>query len=113
MLTTRFAVRRHLTYANVAATLALVFSMSAGALAASHYLITSTSQIKPNVRRALVVGQQEQLDLILRWIEDADKLETRDNEETKAISEHLTQLCETVDRIDAKQLTYEEYIRPC
>jgi hypothetical protein len=40
---------RHLTYANVAATLALVFSMSGGALAADHYLITSTKQIAPKV----------------------------------------------------------------
>jgi hypothetical protein len=42
-----------MTYANVAATLALVLSMGGGAVAASHYLITSTSQIKPSVRRAL------------------------------------------------------------
>ncbi len=38
-----------LTYANVVATLALVFAMSGGALAASKYLITSTKQIKPSV----------------------------------------------------------------
>jgi hypothetical protein len=46
-------MRRHVTYANVAATLALVLSMGGGVLAASHYLVTSTSQIKPSVRRAL------------------------------------------------------------
>ena len=34
--------RKHLSYANVAATLALILVMSGGALAASHYLITST-----------------------------------------------------------------------
>jgi hypothetical protein len=45
--------RRYITYANVVATLALVLSMSGGALAASHYLINSTSQINPKVRRAL------------------------------------------------------------
>ncbi len=38
-----------LTYANVVATLALVFAMSGGALAASKFLITSTKQIKPSV----------------------------------------------------------------
>jgi hypothetical protein len=43
------AIRRRLTYANVAVTLALFFAMSGGALAASHYLITSTKQIKPSV----------------------------------------------------------------
>jgi hypothetical protein len=40
---------KHLNYANVTATLALVLAMTGGALAASHYLITSTSQIKPSV----------------------------------------------------------------
>jgi hypothetical protein len=36
-------------YANVAATLALLLAMGGGALAATHYLITSTSQISPRV----------------------------------------------------------------
>jgi hypothetical protein len=47
------SIRRHLSYANVAATLALLFSMGGSAIAASHYAITSTSQIKPSVVRAL------------------------------------------------------------
>jgi hypothetical protein len=47
------AVRRHISYANVAATLALVFSMSGGALAAKHYLISSTKQINPKVLNRL------------------------------------------------------------
>jgi hypothetical protein len=42
-------MRRRLSYANVAATLALVFSMSGGALAAKHYLINSTKEINPKV----------------------------------------------------------------
>ena len=42
-------MRRHLNYANVVATLALVFAMSGGAMAANHYLITSTKQISPKV----------------------------------------------------------------
>ncbi|MGO9489674.1 MAG: hypothetical protein ACLQBB_11665 [Solirubrobacteraceae bacterium] len=42
-------MRKHLTYANLTATLALVFAMSGGALAASHYLINSTHQINPKV----------------------------------------------------------------
>jgi hypothetical protein len=46
-------MRRHLTYANVVATLALVFAMSGGALAAKHYLVTSTKQIKPSVLKTL------------------------------------------------------------
>jgi hypothetical protein len=46
-------MRRRLTYANVASTLALVFSMTGGALAAKHYLINSTKQINPKVLRAL------------------------------------------------------------
>jgi Collagen triple helix repeat (20 copies) len=43
------AIRKRLTYANVAVTLALVFAMSGGAYAASRYVITSTKQIKPSV----------------------------------------------------------------
>jgi hypothetical protein len=44
---------RRFTYANVVATLALVFAMSGGALAASKFLITSTKQIKPSVLKSL------------------------------------------------------------
>jgi hypothetical protein len=46
-------INNRLTYANVVATLALVFAMSGGALAASKYLITSTKQISPKVVKAL------------------------------------------------------------
>jgi hypothetical protein len=46
-------IRRHLNYANVVATFALVFAMSGGALAASHYLISSPKQIKPSVLKSL------------------------------------------------------------
>ena len=45
-------MRRHLTYANVAATLALVLAMSGGALAAKHYLVSSTKQLSPKVLKA-------------------------------------------------------------
>lgn len=47
------ALRRRLTYTNVALTLALVFAMSGGAYAASKYVITSTKQIKPSVLKSL------------------------------------------------------------
>jgi hypothetical protein len=46
-------MRRHLTYANVTATLALVFAMTGGAFAAKHYLINSTRQINPKVLKKL------------------------------------------------------------
>jgi hypothetical protein len=46
-------IRKRLCYANVVATLALVFAMSGGALAAGHYLLTSTSQVSPKVLKAL------------------------------------------------------------
>jgi Collagen triple helix repeat (20 copies) len=46
-------MRKRLSYANVTATLALVFAMSGGALAANHYLITSTKQISPKVLKKL------------------------------------------------------------
>jgi Collagen triple helix repeat (20 copies) len=42
-----------LRYANVISTLALVFAMSGGALAANQYLITSTGQISPTVLKVL------------------------------------------------------------
>ncbi len=47
------AIRRHLSYANVAVTLALVLAMSGGALAATHYLVNSTRQINPKVLKKL------------------------------------------------------------
>lgn len=46
-------IRKRVTYANVAMTLALVFAMSGGAYAAGKYLITSTKQISPKVLKAL------------------------------------------------------------
>jgi hypothetical protein len=45
-------MRKHLTYANVTATLALVFAMTGGAMAANHYLVTKTSQISPKVLKS-------------------------------------------------------------
>jgi hypothetical protein len=42
-----------MSYANIVATLALVFAMSGGALAAKHYLINSTKQINPKVLKKL------------------------------------------------------------
>lgn len=47
------ALRRYLSYANVVATLALVFAMSGGALAAKHYLINSSKQINPKILKKL------------------------------------------------------------
>lgn len=47
------ALRRNLSYANVTATLALLFAMSGGALAAKHYLVNSTRQLNPKVLRSL------------------------------------------------------------
>jgi hypothetical protein len=47
-------IKARLSYANVVATLALFLAMSGGAAyAASHYLITSTKQIKPSVLASL------------------------------------------------------------
>jgi hypothetical protein len=46
--------RKRLSYANVTATLALVFALGGGtAWAAHHYLIVSTKQIKPSVLKQL------------------------------------------------------------
>jgi hypothetical protein len=42
-------ILKRVNYANVAATLAVLFAMTGGALAASKYVITSTKQIKPSV----------------------------------------------------------------
>jgi hypothetical protein len=48
------SLRTRLSYANLTATLALFLALSGGAAyAASHYLITKTSQIKPSVLKAL------------------------------------------------------------
>jgi hypothetical protein len=42
-------MRRRLSYANIASTLAIFLAMGGTAWAAHHWLITSTSQIKPSV----------------------------------------------------------------
>lgn len=47
-------IRKRLSYANVAMTLALVLAMSGGAFAANKYVVTSTKQISPKVLKALV-----------------------------------------------------------
>jgi len=47
------SVRRHVTYANIMATVAVVFAMGGSAVAASHYLITSTKEFKPSVLKSL------------------------------------------------------------
>jgi len=47
------SIRTHLSYANIVATLALVFAMGGSALAARHYLINSTRQINPKVIKKL------------------------------------------------------------
>jgi len=50
-------VHRRLTYANVTATLALVFALGGTAIAAHHYLISSTKQISPSVLKSLRGGK--------------------------------------------------------
>jgi len=47
------AIQKRLTYANVVATLALVFAMGGSAVAAKHYLVNSTKQINPRVLKRL------------------------------------------------------------
>ncbi len=47
------AIRKRITYTNLAVTLALVLAMSGGAYAAGRYVITSTKQIKPSVLKSL------------------------------------------------------------
>lgn len=47
-------MRRHLTYANVTATLALVVALSGTAVAAQGYVITSVKQIAPKARAQLM-----------------------------------------------------------
>lgn len=47
------AIRRRVTYANIAVTVAVVFAMTGGAYAAGKYVITSTKQISPKVVKQL------------------------------------------------------------
>jgi hypothetical protein len=46
-------LRSHVSYANVVATLALIFAMSGSAIAAKHYLLNSTKQISPALQKKL------------------------------------------------------------
>lgn len=47
------SIRRRMTYANLIATLALFVAIGGTAVAADKYLLTSTKQISPSVRKAL------------------------------------------------------------
>ncbi len=47
------SLRKHFSYANIVATTALVFAMGGTAIAAKHYIISSTHQIKPSVLKEL------------------------------------------------------------
>jgi hypothetical protein len=47
------AIGKRVTFANVAMTLALVFAMTGGALAAGKFIITSTKQVSPKVLKQL------------------------------------------------------------
>jgi hypothetical protein len=64
-------MRRHVTYANVTATLALVFAMSGGALAAKHYLVNSTKQISPKVLGALTQRDEGTFKSLAKTVEVA------------------------------------------
>lgn len=46
-------IRKHMTYTNVAMTIALVFAMTGGAYAAKKLIITNTKQISPKVLKEL------------------------------------------------------------
>jgi hypothetical protein len=46
-------MRKRISYTNIALVVALILATSSGAYAAGRYVITSTSQIKPSVRKAL------------------------------------------------------------
>jgi hypothetical protein len=59
-------IRRNLSYANVTATLALVFAMSGGALAAKHYLLSSTKQISPKVLNSLATSNKAQFNKLIK-----------------------------------------------
>ncbi len=54
------SIRRRMSYANIAATIAVFFALSGGAYAASKYLITSTKQISPKVLKSLKGKQGKQ-----------------------------------------------------
>lgn len=51
---------RHVTYANVVATLALLFALSGSAIAADRYLISSDSQISPRAMAGIVAEVRQQ-----------------------------------------------------
>jgi hypothetical protein len=125
-----------MTYANVAATLALVFSMGAGAVAASHYVITSTSQIKPSVQRSLRAPVQAQVVNLLGFDalqvtrnrqvdETTNTLGERNADRVRAderLEGRLTKLCDAIHFVEQfvvprggslEQALFEIWIKGC
>jgi len=116
------SVRRHMTYANVAATLALFLSMGAGAVAASHYLITSTSQIKPSVQRSLRAPVEAQIVSQLGFDEVQERVNKEDGEAVERAEGKLAKLCDAVHFVEQfvvpqggalEQALFEIWIKGC
>jgi hypothetical protein len=91
-----------MTYANVAATLALMFSMGGGALAASHYLITSTSQIKPSVQRSLRAPVEAQIVNLLGFDVLQEKRNTQVDETTNTLGERNSDRVKADERLEGR-----------
>jgi hypothetical protein len=80
----------------IIACLALFFSLAGTGIAASPYIITSTSQIKPSVRRSLIANPQQEVHGLLELDEDQGKQgEIRDRQITQ-LEDNITKLCESI-----------------
>jgi hypothetical protein len=80
----------------IIACLALFFSLAGTGIAASRYIITSTSQIKPSVRRSLIAAPQEEVHGLLEIDEDKTKEGEITDGQITTLEGQITKLCESI-----------------
>jgi hypothetical protein len=79
----------HTIRRNLIAWVALFFSLTGTGLAASRYVITSTSQIKPSVRHALIATSQGEIGDLVGFAEKQIEINKTERERIEGLCESI------------------------